>query len=71
MPRWTALPDCSPRTNYTASMTFTNTGLDAFAMSVAFDGTNFWVVSGNFSAGNRLARYSATGVLDRFPCIGR
>jgi hypothetical protein len=50
------------RTNYFASLTFTN-GLPATTMPIAFDGTNYWSCSGGTTTGLRLARYDTNGVL--------
>lgn len=38
-------------------------GLTSTTMGMAFDGSNYWSCSGGSTSGNRLARYSATGVL--------
>ncbi len=53
---------CTLQTNYVASQTFLDR-LDAATMGVAFDGANYWSVSGNSTSGNRLARYDAAGNL--------
>jgi hypothetical protein len=50
------------RTNYFASVTFTN-GLGITTMPLAFDGTNYWSTSGGGPAGVRYARYDTNGVL--------
>lgn len=50
------------RTNYFASLTFTN-GLPATTMPIAFDGTNYWSASGGSPVGVRYARYDTNGVL--------
>lgn len=54
--------DCSLRTNYFASQTFTD-ALGATTTGIAFDGTNYWSCSGGGAGGVRLARYDAAGGL--------
>jgi hypothetical protein len=49
------------RTNYFASMTFTD-ALNVTAMPVAFDGTNYWSCSGGNTIGARFAKYDTNGV---------
>jgi hypothetical protein len=50
------------RTNYFASLTFTD-ALATTTMPIAFDGTNYWSCSGGTVSGVRLARYDTNGVL--------
>jgi hypothetical protein len=50
------------RTNYFASMTFTD-ALTSISMPLAFDGTNYWSCSGGSTNGIRLAQYDTNGVL--------
>jgi M6 family metalloprotease-like protein len=59
--RWSAIPDCTLKTNYVAAMTFTDATLLDDTVSLAFDGTNFWSANGGDIGGNRLARYTAAG----------
>ena len=59
--RWAAVPDCTLRTNYTAGQTFTDS-LASTTIGLAFDGTNFWSITGGNTGGNRLARYTSAGV---------
>ena len=53
---------CSLETNYIASQMFLD-GLDATTTGIAFDGANYWSVSGGGTSGNHLARYDASGNL--------
>ncbi len=55
-------PGWSFRTNYFASITFSN-GLTATAMPVAYDGTNYWTCSGGSATGVRYAQYDTNGTL--------
>jgi hypothetical protein len=55
-------PGCPFPTNFVASTTFTD-GLGGTTIGLAFDGTNYWSVSGGGSSGNRLARYDAAGAV--------
>lgn len=57
-----AEPGCPFPTNFVASTTFTN-GLGQTTIGLAFDGTNYWSVSGGSPSGNRLARYDAAGAV--------
>jgi hypothetical protein len=54
--------DCTLQAAYPAAQSFAD-GLGSATMGMAFDGTNYWSVSGNSTSGNRLARYSSTGTL--------
>jgi hypothetical protein len=49
------------RTNYFASMTFTD-ALATISMPLAFDGTNYWSCSGGGTDGPRVAEYDTNGV---------
>lgn len=53
---------CSLRTNYFSSLTFTDAVIDT-SCGIAWDGTNYWAVSGGSSSGARLGRYDSNGVL--------
>jgi hypothetical protein len=53
---------CTPQSNYVASQTFLD-GIGSTSAGIAFDGTNYWSVSGGDMSGNRLARYDAAGNL--------
>jgi uncharacterized repeat protein (TIGR01451 family) len=55
-------PGCPFPTNFVASTTFTD-GLSGTTIGLAFDGTNYWSVSGGGPSGNRLARYDAAGAV--------
>lgn len=50
------------RTNYFASITFTN-GLISTTMGIGYDGTNYWSCSGGGSTGVRLGQYDTNGNL--------
>jgi hypothetical protein len=57
-----SLTGASFRTNYFASLTFTD-ALAATTMTMAYDGSNYWACSGGTPTGVRLARYDSNGVM--------
>ena len=56
------LPGYSFRTNYSASLIFSN-ALGLYPTEIAFDGTNYWACTGSDASGVRLGRYDASGNL--------
>ncbi len=48
--------------SYNAAVTFTD-GLNSTTMAMAYDGANYWSVSGGGTIGTRLAEYSGAGAL--------